>query len=410
MTRIDEKRLDKMFEIAGIKRDDLHDALRKMGRENLKKRDMKWSEDRPTTNYCYVVTEMVATYLAPEGSTTYKLRVDGYDTWHRFNRWPDGTVVDLTACQFDDHSLVDYSKAGRAGFMTPSPASRSRKLASLLRLGKPKRGSYLKQQQEKKRSLKSLAAKRVARDKQEWGPPSFTCDVAAPVVEQIEGFVVVRDDLLEGGSKRRFLERFVREVPQTEIVFGGINIYGKAQEALPLLTREYGKTCTLFMPKRNELHPLTKRAVEYGAKIVEVPNGMLPVCLARAREYAAADESRIDLPIGLDHPDVIREIGRLVRTQIEYTPSEVWCVASGGVLLRGLQCAWPDADFFAVQIGHKLKAAQVGRVRRLYVAPEKYNQPAKIPPPYPSLAEYDAKLWRFVREHASPGALIWNVA
>ena len=31
------------------------------------------------------------------------------------------------------------------------------------------------------------------------------------VIEEHEGFYVVRDDLLEGGSKRRFVDRLIRE-------------------------------------------------------------------------------------------------------------------------------------------------------------------------------------------------------
>ena len=31
-------------------------------------------------------------------------------------------------------------------------------------------------------------------------------------------------------------------------------------------------------------------------------------------------------------------------------------------------------------------------------------------PPYPSEPTYDAKVWLFVKKHAKPGALVWNVA
>lgn len=31
-------------------------------------------------------------------------------------------------------------------------------------------------------------------------------------------------------------------------------------------------------------------------------------------------------------------------------------------------------------------------------------------PPFPSLSEYDAKVWRFIKQYASKGALFWNVA
>ena len=30
-------------------------------------------------------------------------------------------------------------------------------------------------------------------------------------------------------------------------------------------------------------------------------------------------------------------------------------------------------------------------------------------PPFPSAPTYDAKAWKFIKEHASRGALFWNV-
>ena len=44
------------------------------------------------------------------------------------------------------------------------------------------------------------------------------------VIEEHEGFYVVRDDLLEGGSKRRFADRLIREEMSegaNEFVYGG---------------------------------------------------------------------------------------------------------------------------------------------------------------------------------------------
>jgi hypothetical protein len=46
----------------------------------------------------------------------------------------------------------------------------------------------------------------------------------------------------------------------------------------------------------------------------------------------------------------------------------------------------------------------------LYAAPEKFEQDAKVKPPFPSCSNYDAKAWRFIQEYARPGALFWNVA
>ena len=41
----------------------------------------------------------------------------------------------------------------------------------------------------------------------------------------------------------------------------------------------------------------------------------------------------------------------------------------------------------------------------------KFHQDCKKPerPPFPSSLTYDSKAWTFIKEHASDGALFWNV-
>ena len=73
--KIGNEKLESMFKVAGIKKSVLHKALLQMGTKQLKTKQMRdaWSEDNPTKNYCYVVSEMVFYYLAPPGSKPYKL-------------------------------------------------------------------------------------------------------------------------------------------------------------------------------------------------------------------------------------------------------------------------------------------------------------------------------------------------
>ena len=111
------------------------------------------------------------------------------------------------------------------------------------------------------------------------------------------------------------------------------------------------------------------------------------------------------LPFGLDVP-IVRDGIAEVAANIGINPAQVFTVAGSGTLTRALQQAWPNAEFIAVQVG---KSPQVGRAR-LIIAPEKFEDDAKIKPPFPSCSNYDAKAWRFIRQHAEPGALFWNVA
>ena len=122
-----------MFKHAGVNRTDLHNALRQMGPKYLKGALKKqWSPDNPTRNFCYVVSEWVIAYKAPAGSFAFRLPIPGDDAKHYFVRWADGTIVDLTAEQFDKWELVDYAVAKKASFMYPSPSNRAKVLNQLM--------------------------------------------------------------------------------------------------------------------------------------------------------------------------------------------------------------------------------------------------------------------------------------
>jgi len=115
-----------------IEQQKLHDALRQMGRKHLKKQYKDdWTPERPTTGYCYVVTEVVYHCLAPEGSRAYCMKTEPGDT-HWYIVTPGGEVVDQTSDQFDDP--VDYSKGKPQNFLTKSISKRGRMLAELLGL------------------------------------------------------------------------------------------------------------------------------------------------------------------------------------------------------------------------------------------------------------------------------------
>ena len=118
-----------MFEVAGVDRDQLHAVLRSLAKGHLKAALRKhWVPENPTRFFCYAVSEYVWTFLAPPGTHAYSLTIPGEDLKHYFLRWPDGSVVDLTAEQFEDFSLVDYSCGKTARFMYPSPSRRAREI------------------------------------------------------------------------------------------------------------------------------------------------------------------------------------------------------------------------------------------------------------------------------------------
>lgn len=222
----------------------------------------------------------------------------------------------------------------------------------------------------------------------------------APVITEHGGFVVVRDDFLPGGTKRRAISALFDD--HKEYCYAS-PVYGYAQLALAYAARDHGKRATVFCAKRKIRHHLTDEAEKAGAQIIEIPSGRMSVLKYRVADYAAV-HGAVVLPFGLDTPAFIEALAEVARG-LPLSPSEVWTVVGSGALSRALQKAWPKATFFGVRVGRVPFAGKA----TVLIAPEKYEDEAEYPPPFPSCSNYDAKVWRMMKVHASPGALFWNV-
>lgn len=228
--------------------------------------------------------------------------------------------------------------------------------------------------------------------------------IPEPAIAKHEGIFVLRDDLLPGGTKRRALPVLLAGNAQ-EYVYTS-PVYGYAQIALAHTAKAAKKRVTIFCAARRVKHPRTLEAIAAGANVIEVPCGYMSVVQKHARDYCPVFNSdRLLLPFGLDTPVFINELAGIARS-LPIRPTEVWTVVGSGCLSRALQLAWPRAAFHAVRVGAEPNAGRA----KLYVAPEKFEQDARLPPPFPSCINYDAKAWRFIQAHARPGALFWNVA
>ena len=225
-----------------------------------------------------------------------------------------------------------------------------------------------------------------------------------PVIIQYDNILVVRDDLLPGGTKRRAIP-VLFDTEHDEYVYAG-PVYGHAQIALAYAAHDAGKQATIFCAKRSVRHQCTIEAEQVGAQIFEVEYGRLSVVQARARSYCCDVPTAKLLPFGLDDPIFIAALAQVARALL-ITPSEVWCACGSGVLIRALQQAWPDANCYGVRVG---ALPLTGPICGLFRATEKFEQAARFPPPFPSVENYDSKCWRFIKQHAKSGALFWNVA
>jgi len=241
-----------------------------------------------------------------------------------------------------------------------------------------------------------------------------------PVLEEHEGVVVVRDDLIKHGSKVRFADFLIGHYEPTahikEWVYSA-PATGYAQISLPAVCSRYGKSVVIFMADRdrNNLHDYQRRGMEAGAIYKWVKMGMRAVTEKRAKDYVSEDPStRMLIPMGLDHITVLASVARVARS-LPIKPDFVWSALSSGTLSRGMQSAWPEAEFHGVSVGHRPTPRESGRAK-VYHSKYAFDRPV-VPsemPPFPSAPTYDAKVWSVMQEwrkSTSPKGtvLFWNV-
>jgi len=220
---------------------------------------------------------------------------------------------------------------------------------------------------------------------------------------------VLRDDLLEGGSKLRFLPYLVPD--DGEIVFGGPCV-GGAPLALSVLGREQQRPVTLFYAQRQELHPRQKAAQRNGARIVQVPAGRMSVVQSRAREYAASAGAAF-LPLGFDLPaaeEPFEEFLRGVRLKLG-SPDQVWCAAGSGMLARCLGRAFPESAVKAVAVGlaSRHSAQAFGPNVELLECEYRFEQQARERAPFSACLHYEAKAWERCVQESKGSVLFYNV-
>lgn len=230
-----------------------------------------------------------------------------------------------------------------------------------------------------------------------------------PVLETVNGFTVVREDLLQVGSKARFADFYISTRAARHFVYPAPRV-GFAAVSLALICKRYKKRVSLLVPACAELSDYHLAALEYGADIRSVRIASQIVLNSYAKAFAARAGAE-SVPLGLHHELITAALVKVAYNVAKKhgEPKEVWTVAGSGVLTRGLQIAWPSAKFFAVSVGHKLTLGESGRATVIKY-PRDFNSNAKIKPPFPCVSNYDAKCWEIMQKQASKGALFWNVA
>lgn len=225
---------------------------------------------------------------------------------------------------------------------------------------------------------------------------------------------VVRHDHVEGGTKALVLPGILDNLAggrATRFTYATPS-WGYAQHAIAATCRDMGHEAHIFFPARKQHSTPTGMAAEAGAVLHPVRPGYLSVVQKREAEWVAANPGAVRLPFGLDTPAMSSGLANVARSMVPQPPTSarVFVAAGSGTLWRSLMQAWPKNRFAVVQVGRDLDWGGLRPDDLQLQAPEKFEQPAREPPPFPSAANYDAKVWRFINSFAVDGDVFWNVA
>jgi hypothetical protein len=236
-------------------------------------------------------------------------------------------------------------------------------------------------------------------------------------IEEHSGIHVLRDDLLEGGTKSVFIDEMVKELPHVKEFVYASPVYGGFQIALSIYCKKHQLKATIFCAKRNIRHPNTIACIEYGANIVEVFPGYLSVIEKRARQYCDKTPHTHKIVFGAHTPpniNIIADRARRIFETMGREPDEIWVSVGSGTIITGILQAVNNARVYGVVVGADFQMKHPNLTLIKY--PRPFEVESKIQVDFPSMPNYDRKAFEICLEKtcspertASPLILFWNV-
>lgn len=223
-------------------------------------------------------------------------------------------------------------------------------------------------------------------------------------------FNVFRDDKLLAGTKQRAVVELIQKTDKEKFIYAG-PIQGFAQVALAYGAYLNHKKAVLFLLKKTPRTNLTNFALRFkSVELHEIENGTIKKLQELADEYHKKNSDSYLLSFGCS--DVFNVLKKNIKEAMpNITPKRIWIVAGSSTILNVLYKIFPYTYFMVVRVGKKIWDDQLDLSRTtLFVSNELFINDAKELPPYPSVATYDSKLWKFFKQHGKNGDYIYNIA
>jgi hypothetical protein len=222
-------------------------------------------------------------------------------------------------------------------------------------------------------------------------------------IQTIDNITIIRDDLLCGGTKSRFLHLVPTDYSEYIYVsnpYGGLGL---------ALATKFGSKVTVFVDEY-ALGPLARIATGLGAKYYYVTTTIDQ----HARAYVQANPNRFLVPNGLDLPGVneyIKNMGNYLGENLgQFDMAFIPC--GSGTLCRGLAESKLAKEYRAICVAGGCSPVGNTKCIKHYLSVNEAVAIDKIPP-YQSTMYYDAKVWEYAKLYADKNknkrVLIWNV-
>jgi hypothetical protein len=230
-----------------------------------------------------------------------------------------------------------------------------------------------------------------------------------PIIKTHNGIFVVRDDLLEGGTKSILMKHMdkpdIKEFVYASPVFGGFQI------CISAYCKKVGKKATIFCAKHNIKHPNTLKCLEYGANVIEVEYGYMSVIEKKCREYCLNKEGIHKIIFGAKTEENKKILGQRIKYVLDYVnPDEIWCAIGSGLLVSSiLNVIQPHMRVYGVQVGADPDLEFHDNLTILKY-PKSFDKVSKLKIEFSSMPNYDLKAFELCLKHKGTGKILfWNV-
>lgn len=226
------------------------------------------------------------------------------------------------------------------------------------------------------------------------------------------------------GTKQRISAEYVAEMKNrgyNEFVYAG-PVNGMGAFALAHGCVQNNVKATLFLVGTK----MSPQACGFPKSVVNIRLMKCPLAEAEtaAKDYVKQSPTRYLVPFGIKDTLYTSLLKKALQDELGCKDlslvKRMWLAVGSGTILAILLQIFPNTVFHCVQVGKSLrinelseKPEEIADYQRrivLYSSPERFTHPAEIMPPYSSLENYDAKIWRFVLSYGQDGDYIWNVA